>query len=156
MTLPRRRPMRRSGQGLQPKTPAPQKKRPKPKRSRAGSDRYAELRVQVKARAQDRCERCGCALGCDWECHHRRLRSQGGRDAVENLVAICPGCHRWAHANPTKARADGWIVPGLGSGPRVHPEAVPIRLHDGRVVRLTTEDDGTTYDTIFDAPGGAA
>lgn len=153
--------MRRSslapGKGLQPGTPTPRKKsRPVPKRNRAKADRYTSLRVLVHDRGNGRCERCGCCLGVDWQCHHRRLRSQGGRDAVENLVAICPPCHQWAHTNPERARADGWIVPGVGTGPRVHPEAVPVLLHDGRVVRLTTEDDGTTYDVVFLADGTAA
>lgn len=26
------------------------------------------------------------------------------------LVFLCGSCHRWAHANPVRAREDGWIV----------------------------------------------
>lgn len=50
--------------------------------------------------------------------HHRKLRSQGGRDVVSNLVLLCgsgsSGCHGITH-NPPRgdekvAIADGWIV----------------------------------------------
>lgn len=123
------------------------KPRPKPKPTRrATGPRWAALREVVLARAGHRCERCGEGIRlATFECHHRRLRSQGGRDVVENLVAVCPDDHRWIHAHPTQARADGWIVPGLGAGPHVHPECVPITLHDGRMVLL---DPDAGYEVI--------
>jgi 5-methylcytosine-specific restriction endonuclease McrA len=42
--------------------------------------------------------------------HHRRLRSQGGPDTVENLMHICNPCHLWLHAHPAKAAAWGMIL----------------------------------------------
>ena len=38
------------------------------------------------------------------------MRSQGGRDYEENLITLCTGCHRWAHANPHAARAQGLLL----------------------------------------------
>lgn len=31
------------------------------------------------------------------ECHHIKWRSQGGEDCLENVVALCPNCHRKMH-----------------------------------------------------------
>ena len=43
------------------------------------------------------------------EIHHRRLRSQGGKDTVDNLVCLCLKCHRWAHDHPKEACEKGII-----------------------------------------------
>lgn len=37
--------------------------------------------------------------------HHRILRAQGGPDTAENLLAICPAGHDWAH-NVDRAEAE--------------------------------------------------
>lgn len=149
----RRAPMRRTAMS---RGAGPQrvKRGPVKQRSRDRAAEYAELRLVVYRRAGGRCERCGVWLTvAGMECHHRRLRSQGGRDAVVNLVALCPSCHHVeVHAQPERARAEGWIVPGLGTGPRVDPACVPVRLHDGRTVRLG--DDGT-YDVCWPQDGAA-
>ncbi len=47
-------------------------------------------------RAGYRCEACG-ATGTKLEAHHRVQREAGGKDALENLVALCVPCHRRAH-----------------------------------------------------------
>lgn len=52
------------------------------------------------------------ALGCELRAvhvHHRKLRSQGGKDTVGNLMHVCAWCHRWVHEHPREARKRGWI-----------------------------------------------
>ena len=149
--IPRKKPMRRSGKGLQPRPHVDRKKRaPVKPRNRATAEAYAQLRVTVHARAGGRCERCGTPVGVhDMEAHHRKLRSQGGRDELVNLVALCSDCHHTqVHAHPERARGEGWIVRS-GSD----PAAVAVTLHDGRTVRL--DADGG-YDCLWLADGTAA
>ena len=98
---------------------------------------WEEIKETCFARALGRCERCGLpftqALRVDP--HHRKLQSQGGRDELSNLAALCSDCHRWCHENPAAAVMAGWIVPSW---------AVPARrgltLYDGRMVLL--DDQG--------------
>lgn len=58
--------------------------------------RRAALHRAVFRRADDRCEACGAA-GTKLEAHHRVQRETGGKDTLENLVALCGPCHRLAH-----------------------------------------------------------
>ena len=145
MSLPRKKPMRRSMKGLQPAAPLPRKKaRPTPNRNRNAKDHYShEIRPAVFERAGGRCERCGRGVTDGFECHHRKLRSQGGKDDLATCCCLCTDCHEWAHGNPEAARAAGWIV-RRGSD----PAKVAVVLHDGRTVRL--DPDGS-YDVCWEA-----
>jgi len=40
------------------------------------------------------CERCG-AVAC--EVHHKKFKSRGGDDRIENLMAVCRKCHAKEH-----------------------------------------------------------
>jgi HNH endonuclease len=31
--------------------------------------------------------------------HHRRYRSRGGTNSLDNLIDLCLGCHQWVHAH---------------------------------------------------------
>ncbi|WP_415171578.1 HNH endonuclease [Nocardioides sp.] len=85
----------------------------------------SDLRESIYARAGGNCDRCGVAMHPDaWECHHRKLRSRGGEDSHENLVALCPGCHRWVHREPIIATAHGLIVPSWAD-----PAERPVLRH---------------------------
>lgn len=129
--------------------PRPRSKRPTPQGNPARWATWQALREVLYGRASGRCERCGRGLeDTGMEAHHRKLRSQGGRDDASTCVALCPGCHRWAHANPRQAQSDGWIV-----RERSIPAQVAVVLHDGRTVRFC--DDGT-YDVVWLADGTAA
>lgn len=65
-------------------------------------------REAVARRSLGRCERCG--KQGPTEIHHRQRRREGGH-GLANLIALCPGDHRWAHANPAQARVAGLIIP---------------------------------------------
>lgn len=56
--------------------------------------RYAMLRRAVYERDGGACVLCG-AHGA--HIHHVVFRSQGGKDAADNLVTLCGGCHERAH-----------------------------------------------------------
>ena len=61
--------------------------------------------------------------------HHRILRSQGGRNDPENLVALCgsgtTGCHGWAHHERAAARPGGWTL-----RPTDDPAVIPLDSWD--------------------------
>ena len=96
----------------------------KKKTSRAEWDR---LRLVLMDRARDRCEFCGRmftgAPGMGTEIHHRKLRSQGGADDLDNLVLVHTLCHHRAHHYPEQSYEWGWLV-------RSHddPAAVPVKI----------------------------
>ncbi|MGE0495839.1 MAG: HNH endonuclease [Vulcanimicrobiota bacterium] len=50
----------------------------------------------VYARAQGRCENCGCKGGA-LQVHHCRAVSRGGRNRARELKLLCPGCHAVTH-----------------------------------------------------------
>lgn len=72
--------------------------------------------------------------------HHRKLRSQGGKDTPANLLALHHSCHNLGthsvHLNPSLAYERGWLVP-MG----YEPEEYPVTLPDGRRVLLTAEEE---------------
>jgi hypothetical protein len=42
--------------------------------------------------------------------HHRKLRSQGGDNSLENLLWVAVKCHRWIHDHPKESYEKGWMV----------------------------------------------
>lgn len=110
--------------------------RPK-RRTSSESKAWAALRLRVLARSGGLCECCGHALNpLAWECHHRRLRSQGGLDAMNNLLALTPGCHQVAHrGDRAAAERAGLVVPSWQV-----PARVPVLLHGQ--VRMFLVGDG--------------
>lgn len=76
----------------------------------------------MKAREHHRCCRCGVpAPRGQW--HHRRTRSviDSHTHCSCNGVWLCATCHRWVHANPVKAREDGFIVSRFTLEPASRP-----------------------------------
>lgn len=109
-------------------------------------------RQMVLARCEGRCESCGQTLTSGgYSLHHRRPRQMGGDKSAEanapsNLVALCgsgvTGCHGFYENNRALAVDRGWLVQrGFQK-----PAQVPVRLFDGRVVKLT---DHGTYDVLW-------
>ncbi len=65
--------------------------------------RSLALKLYVIARSKGICEGCGCEApfqtksGPFLECHHVFRLADGGPDHPENVIALCPNCHRRAH-----------------------------------------------------------
>jgi 5-methylcytosine-specific restriction protein A len=65
--------------------------------------RSEALKLYVIARSKGVCEGCGekapfnTKSGPYLECHHVHRLADGGPDHPENVVALCPNCHRRAH-----------------------------------------------------------
>jgi hypothetical protein len=99
-----------------------------------------KLRQQLATRAQGWCEKCGGWTGDTFAAHHRKLKSQGGKDHIQNLVALCHPCHNLGthaiHLNPKQAVAGGWIVPVWAD-----PAHTPICPDDGTTLEL--KENGT-------------
>lgn len=82
----------------------------------------------IRARSGGQCEarftiRCS---GRGEHVHHRKLRSQGGRNDPVNLMDVCRSCHSSIHRNPTKGYAVGalvhsWQDPSLVASPGTVP-----------------------------------
>jgi hypothetical protein len=79
------------------------------------------------------CVKCGRAVDNSCAVHHRKLRSQGGKDAMSNLIALCHPCHNLGtesvHLNPKKSGANGWIVKS-----HQEPQEVPVLYHGSWVL----------------------
>lgn len=92
-----------------------------------------EIAEAVLKRANGYCEHCG--MPGELTLHHRKLRSQGGKDEVSNLIAVLHNCHlNDIHANPKIAKVRGWIVPSWAM-----PSRYPLHTPEGEIVRLTNE-----------------
>lgn len=99
---------------------------------------WANLREQVLTRCAGYCELCGFGLHDTFALHHRKLRSRGGKDTLDNLIALHHECHNLGnnavHTNIKKATETGHIVPR-----HEEPFNYPLHLPNGSIVRLTVE-----------------
>lgn len=66
---------------------------------------YAALRVEVVERDGFRCKNPLCKRPNSLEVDHMVPRSQGGPDAIENLITLCRTCHE------LKGRGDLLVIP---------------------------------------------
>lgn len=85
-----------------------------------------QSRELVKRRAMGRCLRCG-GPGSEW--HHRRSRSvrDSHRHCPCNGAWLCSTCHKWVHAHPFEAKAEGFIVSKYVS----EPGSIRLTAHFG-------------------------
>lgn len=74
----------------------------------SGYEIPTKVRALVNARSQGWCERCA---GLGTELHHRK-RGNPRLHWVQNLVRLCPACHRWATTAPPAAVQDGLVLRG--------------------------------------------
>jgi hypothetical protein len=66
-------------------------------RPRASQSISPSLRRAVLRRDHERCQVPGCTNSTFVDVHHITLRSEGGKNAPENLITICTVHHRAAH-----------------------------------------------------------
>jgi len=64
--------------------------------------------AEIRERDGFKCARC--ASSADLHIHHRMPRSGGSDESAANRVTLCASCHRWCHAHPEQAGAQGWVV----------------------------------------------
>ncbi len=97
----------------------------------------AKIRAALHERAGSRCEICSKPAN---NAHHRRNRSQGGKDALSNLMLLCgsgtTGCHGRVTMHPKWAAENGYAIRGKVDA----PESVPVWI---RGERCRLGDDGT-------------
>lgn len=109
----------------------------------------SEIANAVLERANGYCEACGLA-GDNFALHHRKLRSQGGKDAVSNLIAVHHECHNLSthsiHLNPKQSVENGFIVPSWAE-----PSEFPLCMSDGSKVLL---DEFGSYITMKEGNDG--
>ena len=58
---------------------------------------YKAAKAKRYELAGGRCEWCGVGLTRGWHAHHVRSLRDGGDDHVDNLRALCRGCHEEIH-----------------------------------------------------------
>ncbi len=85
------------------------------------SDVSRGLRMRSKGACEARLSR-DC-VGRGEQVHHRKLRSQGGRDEWEQLLHVCANCHAAIHCDPALAYSLGLLVHA-----HEDPAAVPVRV----------------------------
>ncbi|WP_197704010.1 HNH endonuclease [Cohaesibacter sp. ES.047] len=64
----------------------------------------ADIRRRVLVEAGHRCAIPTCRH-IDVDVHHIVFVEQGGKDAYENLIALCPNCHRMTHQGKIDRKA---------------------------------------------------
>lgn len=88
---------------------------PMPQKPSEKQRRRADAWAEVKAEAWDAWGG-QCAVGyhpLPWDQmhgHHRRLKSAGGLDLIENCLPVCDACHRYIHGLGDAAYDAGWLV----------------------------------------------
>lgn len=92
------------------------------------------VRTAVDERDRRQCLRCGLRS----RAQHHRIRRRDGGHPLSVVISLCNACHSWAHANPTEAKAGGFIVPPWGDD----PETVPLKSYMGWI---SLKDDGTVH-----------
>lgn len=82
------------------------KRRPIRRRSKKGQAyeaEYQKMAKTIRVRSAGRCEILA-AHACDGPAtlypHHRKMRSQGGSNDIDNLIDVCWTGHMWIHNMP--------------------------------------------------------
>ena len=98
---------------------------------------WKQLRESVLTRCEYYCEKCGNGLSESFALHHRKLKSRGGKDTVDNLLALHHECHNLGtgsvRCNVALSELKGYIVPR-----HAEPSQYPLTLPNESIVTLTT------------------
>ncbi len=97
----KRSPLRRTG-GLKPVS----------RKKRKQNSELDKLRPTILARSGGMCEVQASPFcwGGAMHLHHKLMRSQGGKDTPENLLAVCSWCHHLIHRYPARSYRNGWLI----------------------------------------------
>jgi len=100
-----------------------------------------DVRQGLYLRCGGYCDWCGHVL-TSFDAHHRLLRSRGGKNTLDNLVAVCsyPCHHDSIHAYPAIATERGFMVPAGHD-----PADIPLVFPGGYVVILTRDGGVIEY-----------
>jgi 5-methylcytosine-specific restriction endonuclease McrA len=73
-----------------------------------------KVRKIIADRSEGYCER---TFPEGWRCwqpaseiHHLLPTARGGQGEAENLIHLCPACHRWIHDHPTSAESQRLLL----------------------------------------------
>ena len=96
---------------------------------RASTRRMRDIRPALNERCNGECERCGFPLDIQddgtyvFDVHHRKQRSVGGKDVLENSLAVHHSCHvlhrKSIHEDVQQATVDGFLVASWADPERV-------------------------------------
>lgn len=89
---------------------------------------WGALRAQVLGRAGGVCEVCG--VDGTLHVHHQTYRRAGGNERLEDLIALCPKCHKRVH-ELAKQRV-GWSRLGWRMGLSVALIKLELEVQDGK------------------------
>jgi hypothetical protein len=107
-------------------------------------------RKALYERCKGYCEKCGGALPEGWAAHHRKLRSQGGKDTLDNVVALHHECHnlgtKSVHLNPKQSYEDGFMVHSWDK-----PLETPVKIFSLGFVALTEKGEYEAINNSKDA-----
>ncbi len=84
------------------------------KKARTFAQELDAITPALLKRANYLCE--VCLSGPVEHRHHKRRRSQGGTNALANLIACCTNCHELIHRHPEASYKSGLLVRGLDTG----------------------------------------
>jgi hypothetical protein len=98
------------------------------------------LRIACLLRDGYTCQQCGKRTNCRLEAHHLIFKEHGGKDALNNLLTLCEGCHDQVHAGKILLQKMG--VSG-------HLDQIAQRTMQGKAYLYATLGQTISLSTVF-------